>query len=157
MLTVRVGHLIYLILDALDECPYTSEVPSPRNRIHQLLEEELADLQILNLRICVTSRPEFDIRDFLEPPTSRQVSLFLSALIMKCMTKADKNKIMRIMLGPLFTQSEPAHAEMEERIRNVSELFYVRNTCANRRTGFGGYFVSWNLTPMSSTKRPTKA
>ena len=74
MLTVRGQRPIYLIIDALDECPDTSEVPSPRNRILQLLEE-LTDLHIPNLRICVTSRPEFDIRDFLEPLTSRQVSL----------------------------------------------------------------------------------
>ena len=74
MLTVRDGHPIYLILDALDECPDTSEVPSPRNRILQLLEE-LTGLQIPDLRICVTSRPEFDIRDFLEPLTSRRISL----------------------------------------------------------------------------------
>ena len=74
MLTVQDSHPIYLIMDALDECPDTSEVPSPRNRILQLLEE-LAELQAPNLRICVTSRPEFDIRDFLEPLTSRQVSL----------------------------------------------------------------------------------
>ena len=74
LLTVQDSHPIYLIMDALDECPDTSEVPSPRNRILQLLEE-LAELQAPNLRICVTSRPEFDIRDFLEPLTSRQVSL----------------------------------------------------------------------------------
>ena len=74
MLTVRDRHPIYLIMDALDECPDTSEVPSPRNRILQLLEE-LAGLQIPNLRICVTSRPESDIRDFLEPLTSCQVTL----------------------------------------------------------------------------------
>ena len=74
MLTVRDGHPIYLIMDALDECPDTSEVPSPRNRILQLLKE-LADLRLPNVRICVTSRPEFDIRDFLEPLTSCRVSL----------------------------------------------------------------------------------
>ena len=74
MLTVRDHHPIYLILDALDECPDTSEVPSPRNRVLQLLEE-LAGLHIPNLRICVTSRPEFDIQGFLEPLTSRRVSL----------------------------------------------------------------------------------
>ena len=74
MLKVRDRHPTYLIIDALDECPDTLEVPSPRNRILQLLEE-LVDLQIPNLRICVTSRPEFDIRDFLAPLTSRQVSL----------------------------------------------------------------------------------
>ena len=74
MLTVRDRYPIYLIMDALDECPDSSEVPSPGNRILQLLEE-LAGLQILNLRICVTRRPEFDIRDFLEPLTSPQVTL----------------------------------------------------------------------------------
>ena len=74
MLTVRDPHPVYLIMDALDECPDSSEVPSPRSRILQLLEE-LIGLQIPNLRICVTSRPEFDIRDFLEPLTSRRVSL----------------------------------------------------------------------------------
>ena len=74
MLTLRDHHPIYLIMDALDECPDTSQVPSPRNRVLHLLKE-LAELQIPNLRICVTSRPEFDIRDFLEPLTSRQVSL----------------------------------------------------------------------------------
>ena len=74
ILKVQDRHPVYLIMDALDECPDTSKVPSPRNRILQLLEE-LVDLRIHNLRICVTSRPEFDIRDFLEPLTSRQVSL----------------------------------------------------------------------------------
>jgi len=29
--------------------------------------------------------------------------------------------------------------------RNVSELFYIRDTCANRRTGSVGYFVSWKF------------
>jgi hypothetical protein len=62
------------MIDALDECPDISEVPSPRNPMLQLLEE-LADLQIPNLRICVTSRPEFDIQDFLEPLTSHRISL----------------------------------------------------------------------------------
>jgi hypothetical protein len=74
MLTVRDHHPIYLMMDALDECPDTSEVPSPRNRILQLLKE-LVGLNLPNIRICVTSRPEFDLRDFLEPLASRQVSL----------------------------------------------------------------------------------
>ncbi len=74
VLTVHDHRPIYLIMDALDECPDTSEVPSPRNRILQLVKE-LVNLRIPNLRICVTSRPEFDIREFLEPLTSRRVSL----------------------------------------------------------------------------------
>ena len=74
MLTVLDRHPIYLIMDAIDESPDTSEAPSPHNRILELLKE-LADLQIPNFHICVTSRLKIDIRDVLEPLTSRRVSL----------------------------------------------------------------------------------
>ena len=74
MLTARDHRPIYLIMDALDECPETSEVMEHRGQILQLLKE-LVDLHLPNVHICVTSRPEFDIRDFLESLTSRQVSL----------------------------------------------------------------------------------
>jgi hypothetical protein len=98
MLTVRDGHPIYLIMDALDECPDTSEVPSSRSRILQLLEE-LADLQLPNLRICVTSRPEFDIRDFLEPLTSRHVSLHDQS--------GQKQDIADYVRSVVYSKSEP--------------------------------------------------
>jgi hypothetical protein len=65
---------IYLIIDALDECPNTSGLPSPREQVLDLLQE-LVDLSLPNLHICVTSRPEIDIRAALEPLTSRRVSL----------------------------------------------------------------------------------
>jgi hypothetical protein len=65
---------VYLIVDALDECPNTSTVPSPRAKVLNLLEE-LIESQVPNLRICVTSRLETDIKDVLEPLISRSVSL----------------------------------------------------------------------------------
>ena len=98
MLTVRDSPPIYLIMDALDECPDTSEVPSPRNRILQLLEE-LAELQIQNLRICVTSRPEFDIRDFLEPLTSCRISLHDQS--------GQKQDIADYVRSVVYSRSEP--------------------------------------------------
>ena len=64
----------YLILDALDECSNISGIPTPRKRVLQLVKE-LVDLHIQDLHICVTSRPEVDIRDVLEPLTSHRVSL----------------------------------------------------------------------------------
>jgi hypothetical protein len=64
----------YLIMDALDECSNVSGIPTSRKRVLQLVKE-LVDLHIPNLHICVTSRPEVDIRDVLEPLTSRRVSL----------------------------------------------------------------------------------
>jgi hypothetical protein len=74
MLTAQDRRPIYLIIDALDECSNTYGLPSPRDQILHLLEA-LDDLQIPNLHICVTSRAEVDIRESLEPLTSRQVSL----------------------------------------------------------------------------------
>ena len=65
---------IFLIVDALDECPDTTALPSPREKVLMLLED-LVDLQLPNLRICVTSRPEADIKPVLEPITFRSISL----------------------------------------------------------------------------------
>ena len=65
---------IYLIMDALDESPNTSGIPSPRERVLQLLKD-LVDLYLPNLHICVTSRPEIEIRDVVVPLTSLRVSL----------------------------------------------------------------------------------
>ena len=74
MLTLPDQHSTYLIIDALDESSNTSGIPSPRETVLQLLED-LVNLSLPNLRICVTSRPEIDIRNVLEPLTSRRVSL----------------------------------------------------------------------------------
>ena len=65
---------VYLIIDALDECPGSSGMPSPREQVLDLLKE-LVDLSLPNIHVCVTSRPEVDIRNTLKPLTSRQVSL----------------------------------------------------------------------------------
>jgi hypothetical protein len=74
MLTLPDQRPIYLIIDALDECSNVSGIPSHRNQVLQLVKE-LIDLHLPNLHICVTSRPEADIREVLEPLTSRRVSL----------------------------------------------------------------------------------
>jgi len=64
---------VYLIVDALDECPNTS-LPSYRDQVLVLLQD-LVDSKLPNLRICVTSRPETDIKRILDPLTFRSVSL----------------------------------------------------------------------------------
>ena len=74
MLSLPDQRPIYLLIDALDECSNTSGIPSHRNRVLQFVKE-LIDLHLPNLHICVTSRPEIDIREVLEPLTSCRVSL----------------------------------------------------------------------------------
>jgi hypothetical protein len=74
MLTLPDQHPVYIIIDALDECPNTSGMPSPREQVLDLLKY-LVELSLPNLHLCVTSRPEVDIRHALEPLTSLRVSL----------------------------------------------------------------------------------
>ena len=65
---------VYLIMDALDECPDTSGVPSAREQVLNLVKE-LVNLELPGLRICVTSRPEVDICDALDSLMSQKISL----------------------------------------------------------------------------------
>ena len=74
MVTLSDQSPVYLIIDALDESPNTSGISSPREMVLQLLKE-LVELSLQNLHICVTSRPEFDIRNIVEPLTSLRLSL----------------------------------------------------------------------------------
>ena len=64
----------FIVLDALDECPDSFGIPSPRDEVLQLVKE-LVDLDLQGLHICATSRPEVDIRAILEPLAFRSVSL----------------------------------------------------------------------------------
>ena len=74
MLTLPDQGPVYLILDALDECPDTFGVTSLREEVLDLVND-LVDLRLPSLHICVTSRPEVDIKDALEKIASQSVSL----------------------------------------------------------------------------------
>jgi hypothetical protein len=65
---------VHIIIDALDECPSTTGMPSAREKVLKLVEE-LVNLHVPDLRICVTSRPEADIVPVLDPLAFRSVSL----------------------------------------------------------------------------------
>ncbi|KAI9436871.1 hypothetical protein H4582DRAFT_1853862, partial [Lactarius indigo] len=74
MLTLPNEGPVYLVMDALDECPDTSDVPSAREQVLDLIKD-LVSLRLSDLHICVTSRPEADICDALESLTSQTISL----------------------------------------------------------------------------------
>ena len=102
------GHgRVYIVVDAVDESPNKPGIPSPREKVLQLIEELVnlrhsgtvqrhaetrhattVDLQTVDLRhaetaalchpdirLCITSRPEVDIRTALETLASHTVSL----------------------------------------------------------------------------------
>ena len=98
MLTLSDQLPTYLIIDALDESSNASGIPSPRERVLQLLEE-LVDLRLPHLRICVTSRPEVDIRDVLESLATRRVSLHDQT--------GQKEDIVDYVKSVVYSKSEP--------------------------------------------------
>jgi hypothetical protein len=63
----------YIIVDAVDECPDSSGIPSPREKVLNLVEDLVNSHA--DLRICVTSRLEQDIRMVLEPLACQRISL----------------------------------------------------------------------------------
>jgi len=65
---------VFLIIDALDECPNVSALSSPRKEVLTLVTE-LIVTKLPNLRICVISRLETEIKAALEPLTFRSISL----------------------------------------------------------------------------------
>ena len=98
MLTLPNQHPVYLIMDALDECSNISGIPSPRKKVLRLVKE-LIDLHVPNLHICVTSRPEVDIRDVLDPLAPRQVSLHDQS--------GQKEDIENYVRSVVYSDSEP--------------------------------------------------
>ena len=74
MLTHPDQHPTYLIMDAIDESLNMPGIPSSRENVLRLVKK-LFELCIPNLHICVTSRPEIDVRKVLEPLVSFKVSL----------------------------------------------------------------------------------
>jgi hypothetical protein len=65
---------IYIIVDALDECPDLKGTPSAREEVLELIEE-MVGLELPNVHLCVASRPEMDIRLILDPLTTLKISL----------------------------------------------------------------------------------
>ena len=64
---------VYLIVDGLDESPNTSQ-SFHRDQVLSFLDD-LIKAQLKNLRVCVTSQLEVDIKATLEPLAFRSVSL----------------------------------------------------------------------------------
>jgi hypothetical protein len=65
---------IYIVVDALDECPNFSGYPTPREQI-LIIVQEIVDLRLPHVHFCIMSRPEVDIRDALRALAVHNVSL----------------------------------------------------------------------------------
>ena len=149
---------MYLIMDALDESPNTSGIPSARERVLQLLKE-LVDLHLPNLHICVTSRPEIDIQDVIVPLTSLRVSLHDQS--------GQKEDIIDYVRSVVYSDSEPIIRRWKKEDKDS-----VIETLSERADGMYvdhftavifiqiveqvpmGILSAGNFTALSSTERP---
>ena len=121
MLSIPDQRKIYLVIDALDECPDSSGIPSPRERVLLLLKE-LVELNLSNLHICVTSRPEIDIRDVFVPLTSCPVSLHDQS--------GQKKDIADYVRSVVYSESEPIMKRWRTEDKDL-----VINTLSERADG----------------------
>jgi hypothetical protein len=74
MLKVPGQPAMYIIIDALDECPNISGMPTAREQVLEFLKH-LAQLNLPNVHICVSSRLDVDIRKALGPLAPFRMSL----------------------------------------------------------------------------------
>ena len=74
ILTLQRQAPLYIVVDALDECPNSSGLRTQRHEVLEVLKE-LIDLKLLHVHFCVTSRPEHDIQEVFDPLNPYNVSL----------------------------------------------------------------------------------
>jgi hypothetical protein len=149
MLTLPDQPPLYLVMDALDESPSTSGIPSARERVLQLLKE-LVDLHLPNVHICVTSRPEIDIQDAILPLTSLRVSLHDQS--------GQKEDIAEYVRSIVYSNSEPIIRRWKKEDKDLvievlserADGMYVDHftlviAIQIVETGSDGYSVSWTF------------
>ena len=105
MLAIPHSQPVYIILDAIDECPNWPGIPSPREQVLALVKE-LVDLHLPHLHICVTSRPEFDIRATLTPLAQHRVCLHNES--------GQKKDIVNYVNSVVYSDSETAMKRWRE-------------------------------------------
>ena len=144
MLSIPSEVPMYIIMDAIDECPnHTSQGISGIPLREEILDlvEDLVALRLPNLRLCITSRPEIDIRVVLEPLSSFQISLhdetgqkqdiadyIRDFIIMRRLRGEDKELVIRVLT--LRNQESGSHCAPIP----VTHIYYL---------GFYGCPASW--------------
>jgi hypothetical protein len=104
---------VYLVVDAIDECPNSFDTPSPRENVLKLVED-LVNLRIRNLRICLTSRPEVDIKAVLDRLVFRSISLHDE--------EGQKQDILDYIMSVVHTDWQMRRWRAEDKKRVIDEL-----------------------------------
>jgi len=99
---------VFIIIDALDELPNTTGMPTHRDEVLDLVEE-FVSLRIPKLRICVTSRPEADIQLALECLAPCSISLHCESGQIRDIVEYVKSVV---NTDPMMRRWKPADKEL---------------------------------------------
>ena len=104
---------IYLIIDALDESPDASGIPSPREEVLQLITElvGLSSTDLQHLHICVTSRQQVDIRIALRHLTTFRVGIDDRG--------GQRNDIVDYVTSVVYSNAEPIMRGWEKEVKDL--------------------------------------
>jgi len=137
---------LYIVVDALDECPNSSGLRTQRQEVLEIVKE-LIDLKLPHVHFCITSRPEIDIRRVFGPLNPYNVSLHNRAGQIK-----DLAEYVESVVGSDATmQNWPA--KVKELVVNTLAVkgdgMYVMVVLTlsipshAMTSGFGGHTASW--------------
>jgi len=105
--------IVYIIIDALDECPNDFGVNSLRECVLELMNK-LVELHLPNVRICATSRPEADIQAALGSSASHTISLHGEV--------GQKNDIAHYLRSVVYSKREMRRWKEEDKELVISTL-----------------------------------
>ena len=146
MLKLEGQGILYVILDGLDECPNSSGIPTRRQQVLMVVKE-LTELKLPHLRFCVTSRPEIDIREVLEP---------LSPYIVSLQNQVEQSRDLAQYVQSVV-QSDATMRKWPEEVKRsvidtlakiatgmyVTMVMIIRTDLSCDDLGFDGHTVSW--------------
>ena len=146
MLTVPEQPAMYIIIDALDECPNISGMPTAREQVLEFLEH-VVQLRHPKVHICVSSRAEIDIRNILEPLASFRISLHDESG-QKADISSYINAVVRTDQRMRRWRGDDRHLVIDTLTNKADGMYVVVVVCRcnllfKLLTGFDGSSASW--------------
>ena len=137
---------LYIVMDALDECPNSSGLRTQRQEVLEIVKE-LIDLKLPHVHFCITSRPEIDIRRVFDPLNPYNVSLHHQYGQIKDLVEYVKS----VVGSDATMQNWPAKVKelvIDTLARKGGGMYVIVVLMPSipshaMTSGFGGHTVSW--------------
>jgi hypothetical protein len=112
---------IFVIVDALDECPNNTGTPSAREKVLKFVRDLIGSSHS-NLFVCITSRPEHDINTSLNPLTTPSLRVSLHDEVGQ---RQDIDCYVRF-----FVQTDDSCGDGEQKTKNLLSMYSLNGPTA---------------------------